>query len=125
MNAPVEFFLSPSSLWVRRLKEYVSLKLYKKHCVLSVNWKLYGYLLRLGGDDLARLVSLFIVFSGSDDRVTLLSESDMAKFLGVSLRTARDYVAKYKDHAFRVLATEHAALVHQFLERAAHCFARH
>lgn len=116
MNAPVEFFLSPSSPWLRRLKEYVNLKLYKKHCVLSVNWKLYGYLMRLCGNDLARLVSLFIVFSGSDDRVTLFSESDMAKFLGVSFSTARGYVAKYKDRVFRVLAAEHASSVRQFLE---------
>lgn len=117
MNSPVEFFLSPSSQWVRRLKEYVSLKLYKKHCVLSVNWKLYEYLLRLGGNELARLVVLFIVFSGSDDRITLLSENDIAKFLEVSFSTARGYVAKYKDRAFRVLAAEHAASVHRFLER--------
>jgi hypothetical protein len=116
MNAPVEFYLSPSSLWLRRLKEYVKLNLYKEHCVLSVNCRLYWYLRRIGGETFARLVSLFLVFSGFDDKITALSVSDMAKFTGVCERTIKKCIAKYRNFAFLILAADHLDSLHRFLD---------
>ena len=109
MNAVVEYFLTPGSLWMRRLKEYVRLSLYKGHCKLFVNWKLYKYLMGLGDEKFVRLISLFIVFSGFDDKVTDFSESDIARFIGVSPVTASRCMAKYKGTAFLVLDEEHVA----------------
>ena len=117
MNSSVEFFLSPSSQWLRRLKEYVNLKLYKKHCVLSVNCELYWYLKRIGGETFARLIALFIVFSGFEDKVKGLRVLDMAKFVGVDDSTIRRYIKKYSDSAFLVIASEHTTSLHRYLIR--------
>ena len=116
MNAPVEFYLSPSSLWLRRLKDYVKLNLYKEHCVLSVHCGLYWYLRRIGGETFARLVSLFLVFTGFDDKITALSVPDMAKFAGVCERTIKKCIAKYRNFAFLILAADHLDSLHRFLD---------
>lgn len=84
--------------------------------MLSINCRLYWYLRRVGGETFARLVPLFLVFTGFDDKITALSVSDMAKFIGVCERTIKRCIAKYRNFAFLILAADHLDSLHQFLD---------
>lgn len=143
MNVTKDYYLPAEAEWLQRLKQYAKLKLYKNHCTLVVNTRLYYHLLSLADEKFARLISLFVVFSGSkgsdklefdqnntgllgvpdlgkmlgvSDRVKVLSVSDIASMTGMNARTVRRRIAKYNNSAFLVLTAEHVSSYHQFIE---------
>ena len=97
------------------LKEFVKLKCFKDHCVLRAHQKIYEYVLayakRFTGkkskskdERIAILYAILIQFADPKTlMVSSLTESDMSKMIGVSIRTVRRYLTDYDNGLYMIL----------------------
>lgn len=97
------------------LKEFVKLKCFKDHCVLRVHQKIYEYVLayakRFTGkkskskdERIAILYAILIQFANPRTLiVSSLTESDMSKMIGASVRTVRRYLIDYDNGLYLIL----------------------
>ena len=97
------------------LKEFVRVSYYKTHCVFRIHRKIYDYLLsyihrRIDGKDgkkderIVDLYSILIYFANPRTLiVSSMTESDMAKMVGVSVRTIRRYLKNHENSLYKIL----------------------